>query len=185
MMHTHSSRINWLAAPKKSICTLTINSVNCWHLRIGALLTLLTWRALESSLPLKTPQVCDQPRLSWNPLLSSSRNHPPRWADHPNLARDSRPKYAPYPYFSEVPSNSVFPCILWVTLKYNGEDELSGIFCYPNKPTPVDTSDRGHDNVHDILWQDPGIQLLTKFWVHHGISETVFLFCLKDGPVLT
>ena len=137
MMHTHSIRIDWLAAPKKvsvHLQSTVLTEHGCSNLRIGALLTwlplltwltlltLLTWRALESSLPLKTPQVCDQPKLSWNPLLSSSHNHPPRWADHPNLARDSRPKYAPYPYFSELPSNtnSVFPCILWVTLKYNG-----------------------------------------------------------------
>ena len=139
-LHTQSIRIDWLAALKKvsvHLQSTVLTEHGCSNLRIGAL---LTWRALESSLPLKTPQVCDQPKLSWNPLLSS-RNHPPRWADHPNLARDSRPKYAPYPYFSELPSNtnSVFPCILWVTLKYNGEDELSGIFCYPNKPTPVDS----------------------------------------------
>ena len=124
-LHTQSIRIDWLAAPKKvsvHLQSTVLTEHGCSNLRIGALLTLLTWRALESSLPLKTPQVCDQPRLSWNPLLSSSHNHPPGRADHPNLARDSRPKYAPYPYFSELPSNtnSVFPCILWVTLKYNG-----------------------------------------------------------------
>ena len=82
------------------------------------------WRALESP-----PRVCDQAGLSWN--LSNPHNH--HRAAHRNLT-PTRHEIPPQPTkdFCELPSNtnSVFPCILWVTLKCNGEDELSGIFCY-------------------------------------------------------
>ena len=166
MMHTHSSRINWLAAPKKvsvHLQSTVLTEHGCSNLRIGALLTLLTWRALESSLPLKTPQVCDQPRLSWNPL-SSSHNDPPGRADHPNLARDSRPNYAPYPYFSESPSNtnSVFPCILWVTLKYNGRTSSLEFSVIPTNLHQWIPLIRRHDNVHDISGRTLEFKSLVK-----------------------